>query len=362
MNGTTKTFVIPQNFGAKADGVTDDRETLMAAIRYASLNHMTLEIPEGTYACHDWLELDHVKVFSRNATILYHGFRLNAPALQLYDDVEILGKLNIWANNDKQDHYGQRAGMALGDFYTGIGSHRCHVENVVLTGGVTNANGIVIVGDSSDIRIDHVTVPTGTNICRGVCIHWGNRRAHHTVERIGTGFDPAMGEQGYVHDANGGPTTHPHDIHLGVVDCADFRPIDGRPDNDKSAVTICASYDITVDKIVMHDSCHALCVTGADLGFEYADLEVKNLGLRNIRVKKVFGTGLRSAGIFVCSHPWYLRDANVNAKVQIDECVLEAVDGNRNVGISVIGADEIRLSKVTVKNYQYHNTDILIQS
>ena len=361
MNGNGYLIITPQQFGAVGDGLTDDREAIMKAVRAASKQNAVLELLEATYACFDWLEFDRVKIVSHNAKILYYGFRLDAPAIQMYNDVEIIGKLTVWANDDKQDHYGQRAGMAFGDFYTGDGSHGCHVEHIVLTGGITNANGIVIVGDSSDIKIDRVTVPTGTNICRGVCIHWGNRRAHHTAEQIGTGFDPAMGEKGYVHDENGGPTTHPHDIHLGVVDCADFRPIDGRPDNDKSAVTICASYDITVDEIIMHDSCHALCVTGADLGFEYAAPEVKKIGSRNIRVKKIFATGLRSAGIFVCSRPWYLKDANVNAKVQIDECVLEAADGNRNVGVSVVGAEEIRLSKVIVKNYQYHNTDILIQ-
>ena len=117
--------VTPQKFGAVGDGVTDDREALAAAIHYASVNHVTLELPERSYACHDWLELDHVKIYSHNAQILYHGFRLNAPALQAYDDVEILGKLTVWANDDQQDHYGQRAGMASGDFNTGIGSHRC---------------------------------------------------------------------------------------------------------------------------------------------------------------------------------------------------------------------------------------------
>lgn len=356
-----KTEITPQDFGARGDGVTDDREALMEAIRYASSHNAVLELPEATYACHDWLELDHVKIVSHHAKILYYGFRLNAPALQLYDDVEILGKLTVWANDDQLDHYGQRAGMAFGDFNTGIGSHRCHVEDVEFTGGIVNANGIVIVGDTSDIRIDRVTVPAGTNICRGVCIHWGNRLAHHTAEQIGTGFDPALGEKGYVHDPNGGPTTHPHDIHLGIVDCADFRPIEGKPDNDKSAVTICASYDITVEEIRMRNSCHALCVTGADLGFEFAAPEVKAIGSRGIHVKKVIGTELRSAGIFVCSRPWYLRDANVNARVRIDECMLEAAEGNRNVGISVVAADEIRLSRVCVQNYKFHETDILFQ-
>jgi hypothetical protein len=41
--------------------------------------------------------------------------------------------------------------------------------------------------------------------------------------------------------------------------------------------------------------------------------------------------------------------------------MLEAAEGNRNVGISVVAADEIRLSRVCVQNYKFHETDILFQ-
>ncbi|MBQ8140503.1 MAG: hypothetical protein IJ038_02270 [Clostridia bacterium] len=352
--------VTPQSFGAVGDGRADDLAMLSEAAAYAREKKCILELPSGSYYTSDTLVLEGVMVLSRDAEILYNGHRLDAPGVYVGDGTAIYGNLRIDANDDPQDHYGQRAGMAFGDFYTGVGSHRCYVESVELTGGIKNANGIVITGDCSDIRIDRVFIPEGTNICRGVCIHWGNRRAHHTVDAVGTGFAPDMKEKGYIHEPDGGPTTHPHGIYLGRVECSGFRPLGTeRSDSDKAAVIVCAGYDISVDEIVMHDSCHAFAVTGADNGFEYADRAVRELEPKNIYVKKITGTAMRSAGVFLIDYPWYLNDARVNMHVRIDECFVEAAPCNRNVGVEIVGVESAEFGSVTVRNYQRQAFDIL---
>jgi hypothetical protein len=145
--------------------------------------------------------------------------------------------------------------------------------------------------------------------------------------------------------------THPRGIHLGVVNGAGFKAIPGRGDNDKAAVTICACADISVDEIIMHDSCHALCVTGADLGFEYADEETRAYGQRNIYVKKITGTEMRSAGVLVAGYPWYIRDARVNTEIRIDECYVEAAECNHDTGLALLGISKAEIGQITLKNF-----------
>ncbi|MBR7161927.1 MAG: hypothetical protein IKD07_05880, partial [Clostridia bacterium] len=66
-------FVLPQQFGAKADGKADDTPALLAAVREASEKKLTLKLPEGEYRTTSTLILDHINIQSENAKISFYG-------------------------------------------------------------------------------------------------------------------------------------------------------------------------------------------------------------------------------------------------------------------------------------------------
>lgn len=332
--------------GAKGDGKTDDFPALEAAVQFATEKDLILEFPEGEYYLSDGLLLDGISMLSHDAKILYHGEKFGTPALRIVSNVNLFGTWYIHAAPSVRKDAAERAPVAIGDYITDRPSRNCYIQEVILSGGNPDSNGICITGDTRDVLIDSVIIPDGSAICRGVCLHWGNGINHrNTAGR----FAPELGRAAYIHGNT--PMTHPRGIHLGVVNCAGFKAIPGHPDNDKAAVTICACADISVDEIIMHDSCHALCVTGADLGFEYADEETRAYGQRNIYVKKITGTAMRSAGVLVAGYPWYIREVRVNTEIRIDECYVEAADCNHDTGLALLGISKAEIGQITLKSF-----------
>ena len=332
--------------GAKGDGKTDDFPALEAAVRFAAEKDLILEFPKGEYYLSDGLFLDDISMLSHDARILYHGEKFGTPAFRIVSNVNLFGTWYIYAAPSARKDAAERAPIAIGDYMTDRPSRNCYIQEVILSGGNPDSNGICITGDTRDVIIDSVIIPDGSAICRGVCLHWGNGVNHrNTAGR----FAPELGRAAYSHGDT--PMTHPRGIHLGVVNCAGFKAIPGQTDNDKAAVTICACADISVDEIMMHDSCHALCVTGADLGFEYADEETRAYGQRNIYVKKITGTAMRSAGVLVAGYPWYIREVRVNTEIRIDECYVEAAECNHDTGLALLGISKAEIGQITLRHF-----------
>lgn len=335
-------------FGAKGDGKQDDTEALRTAIRTARSDGVILEFPKGEYRTNEIVELEGITLISQGAAIYYYGTHMNSPAINMHDDVKIFGKLTIWAADNTKDgtvNHGNRCAMAFGVYDSGEGAHHCYVEDLtVLAGGMPNANAVFITGDSSDITIERVTVPAGTDVYRGVLVHWGNAQDH--FPKGGTWSV----ENGYGHAENWKPTQHPHDLHFGVIDCSGIE--DTGINDSRAAFHIAAGYDIEADEVIMNDGFHAVCITGADQGFLYASPEVQAVGgQRNIRIGKVKGRRLHDTGLYIASHVLMNNTISVNTELTVDEVDLEASSDCKKVAIGLNSVDSVRIGKATVKGY-----------
>ena len=147
-------FVLPQQFGAIGDGIADDTDALEQAIAEAMRKKLALKLPKGEYKITKTLVLDHINVYCEEVKISFYGLTQNVPAIDMWDHVNIYGKLHIWTIDNKVGNHGGRCGMGFGEYASGRGAHHCYVEDLTITGGVPNANGVLITGDSSDIRLD----------------------------------------------------------------------------------------------------------------------------------------------------------------------------------------------------------------
>lgn len=343
--------VVPQQFGAFGDGKRNDHTAIMRAVQYAQENDILLELPEADYYTMNAVILENIEVVSHNAKISYYGIQANTPTLEVRSNTRITGNLNLYLYDPKTEWSAERCALLIGDYTTVFTVKNCYVESITLTGGMYGCNGVVIVGDSSEIEIGSVTIPNGTKYARGVCLHWGNGEDHKAV----AGFSPEMGEAGYTHVPGGDPMTHVHDIKIGKINCKGLHPGPGMDDSDISPIAICAAYNVTVDEIAVDDSCHAIHITGADLGFEYASEEVKAIGgQKNIKIGKITGTNLRSTGVYIPANPWYLPDISVNTEVTINEIDISAASGylNANYGVYLDSVGTSTIGKITAKGFK----------
>lgn len=344
-------FVTPQQFGAFGDGKRNDHTAIMRAVQYASEGGIRLELPEADYYTMNAIILENIEVKSHNAKISYNGIQANTPTLEVRSNTRVTGNLNLYLYDPKTEWSAERCALLIGDYTTVFTVKNCYIESVTLTGGMYGCNGVVIVGDSSEIEIGTVTIPNGTKYARGVCLHWGNGEDHKAV----AGFSPELGGDGYMHVNGWDPMTHVHDVKIGKIDCKGLRPGPGMSDSDISPIAICAAYNVTVDEIVVDDSCHAIHITGADLGFEYASEEVKAIGgQKNIRIGKITGTNLRSTGVYIPANPWYYPDISVNTEVTIDEIYLSAAEThvNKNYGVHLDSVGTSSIGKITAIGFK----------
>lgn len=350
-----------REFGAVGDGKTDDLNAFRAAIQQAIDCNAALVIDESEYYLSAHLTLCKINVISNNATLLYYGTEKNTPCISMEDHVNIFGHLNIYAHDVGGVHHGERCCMAFGNYDSGKGAHHCYVESLTCLGGIRDANGVLITGDSSDISMERITVPRGTKIKRGFLAHWGNANAATTYrkrlkENPNTKID--------VMKDSLGPITHPHNIHIGRVECTGLMPLPECPrnkDTDNGAVAICACHDITVDEVIVEDACHSCMITGADHGFEFSSPEERERGQHTLHIGKITAKGLTSAGIYVTGFAWFNEAEGVKTKLTIDEAYVEAAEGPDHWhGQPALGASKV--NQLTVGSLIYKGYDIAVDT
>lgn len=327
------TTVIPQTFGAVGDGKTDDVISLRRAIKYAKENGLTVTLPEAEYFTSTPLIIGDVTIISENAKISYHGLQQSEPAIHMQDNAKIYGTLHIWSVDNERSNHGGRCGMAFGDYGSGEGVSNCYVEHVVITGGVPDANGILITGDSNNITIDKVTVPAGTNITRAVLVHWGNANDHYVVKH---GVE-------YGHVDNWKPTTHPHDLHFGTIEATDLARSSLSTATNTAPLCISAGYDITVDEVIGNNTDFVVMIIPGDICFDYASEEERAFGARNLIVNKAVGNGTAMAALYAVGYSGYLPDGDALIDLTVNEAIIKG-SGSRNA----YGAALHKVAKVTI--------------
>lgn len=333
-------FVFPQQFGARGDGKTDDTEALEAAVRQASESGRTLKLPKGEYYLGRTLVLDRVRVLSEDAKISFWGMERNVPAIDMREDVSIYGRLHVWSVDNRIANHGGRCGMGFGHYGSGTGAHHCYVEELTVTGGVPNCNGILITGDSSDITLGKVIIPGGENFGRGILVHWGNSDQYKPK-------NPGNRAEGIFPIDGAGPTRHPHDIHIGTLIC---NHVDGDSKYpDSSAFYISAAYDVTVDEILADDVRMVIFVVGGDCGLEYAPEAVRKHGMKNLLFKKVRATNVHACAILYSTYSDYLGNTDFNGTLELGDVQIEGAEGNSGSSLACFGVKELNVGTLTLK-------------
>lgn len=333
----TDTSVSVKQFGAYGNGEKDDTAALMRGIRYAAGNGLTLEIPSGEYKTLNTLELGGINVRCENAKIRYTGTTTSAPAISVKNDVNLYGTLSVWYADNLVVNSDERCALLFGNYRTGEGSHNCYVESIEVSGGHKNSTGITVTGDSSDIVLETITVPEGTNLSRAILFHWGNADDYKVK-------DPNDRTQGIFPVDGAAPTKHPHGIRVKKLVCTGLDPT-GKY-GDAAAVYIAAAYDVTFDEITVSSVRAIVTVTGGDCGMEYASPEEKAHGMKGLKFGKVTATDIRSNGFYFTRKSDYLGDTGFFCALEFEELDVT----NCPLVVSTVGIGSLKIGTLHLRN------------
>ncbi|MBR7097940.1 MAG: hypothetical protein IKC59_00865, partial [Clostridia bacterium] len=312
-----------------------------AAVAAAHEKKLPLKLPKGEYKILRTLVLDGIDVYCEDVKISFYGLTQNVPGVDVWNNVNIYGKLHIWTVDNQRGNHGGRCGMGFGDYGTGRGAHNCYVQELELSGGVPNANGVLITGDSSNITFDKVVIPEGTNICRGILAHWGNA-AQYVVK------NPQKRSDGIFPVEGADYTKHPHDIHVGSLIC---RSIDEKGEwEDSAAFFVSAAYNVTVDEIFTNGGKTVVAISGGDCGLNYASPEIQQHGLKNLVFKKVTAKNIRGCAICYSVISSYLGNTKFVGTLELGEINIEGAAENTGSCLACYGVKKLRVKTLNLKN------------
>lgn len=341
--GEGETSFSAKQLGAKGDGKINDTIALKRALQLASENEWTLVLPQGDYYIKTTLDLDHVNVQSQNAKISFYGMDSSVPGINVKDHVNVYGKLHVWMIDNMKNNDGGRSAVGFGNYGSGAGAHNCYFEELEVSGGYTNCNGVFITGDSSNITLDKVVIPAGTPIGRGILVHWGNASQHYPV-------DHENRHLGYAHAPNADPTKHPHDIHVGTLICNDIDDDHGKYP-DMAAFYISGAYNITVDEIVADNMRTVVTISGGDIGLTAATPEEQAHGMKNLVFKKITATNVYQCGIVYSVFSSYKVDnLDFYGELELGEVDISYTALAPEVGMALHGLKKLRANSLTFRN------------
>ena len=336
--------VTPRQFGARGDGKTNDATALMRAAQYASAGGILLVLPEEEYYTAAPVTFGDITVRSENAKISYWGMETSTAAVYIESNTTVTGTLNIWSVDNRQydSNHGERCALMFGRYATSTSVTHCNIENVVITGGTKHTNGVFITGDSYDITLGRVYVPDGTLVNRAVLIHWGNSGDYIVTRNPNT----------YTQKPGGKPTQHPHDIHIGTIECHGLKEFPGLNDGRSAAISICAGYDITVDEIIASDVCAAVNVSSADAGFYFASENEKDMTIRNLRFGKITATDIHEEALYVNGTATYVENVETWPEIYIGEFYAEAsAEKPKLRGLNIHEVGRVGIGKLTLVGF-----------
>lgn len=283
-------WVSPEDFGAAADGLTNDYQPIQDAIDYLnSIGGGTLICKNGaTYATNPAPAIkNNVVVDMRGATwdmTLGDG---NVPGVRIGTNSGIQnGTLNAISTGTPSSQYFFHAAISLGEpnnagftpanpgYYQY--ANNWFVRNMTLHTTRDNCPALQGIGGLYNGVIENVVVPDSAT-CSGIHFDWGN---------VGTVSSNNIPATRTAYDAGTCYTTHPNNIIIRNLTVGDLSYPAGPPDIGTRAVRLSACYGITIQNVKVGGTTYAAFNhVGGDLGFEFAQPHVRYFACRGTSVR-----------------------------------------------------------------------------
>jgi hypothetical protein len=283
-------WVSPEDFGAVADGVTNDYQAIQDAIDYLeSIGGGTVICKNGgIYATNPAPALkNNVVVDMRGATWNMTLGSGNVPGVRIGTNSGIQnGELNAISTGTPSSQGFWHAAISMGepnnsgDTPSNPGyyqfANNWFVRNMTLSTTRQNNPAFQGIGGFNNGILENIVIPDSAT-CSGIHFDWGN------VGTVSGGDIPATR---VAYDAGLCFTTHPNNIIIRNLKVGDLTSPLAAPDIGTRAVRLSACYGITIQNVQVAGTTYAAFNhVGGDLGFEFAQPDVRFFACRGTSVR-----------------------------------------------------------------------------
>jgi hypothetical protein len=283
-------WVSPEDFGAVADGVVNDYQAIQDAIDYLdSIGGGAVICKNGaTYATNPAPAIkNNVTVDMRGATWNMTLGSGGVPGVRIGTNSGIQnGTLNAISTGTPASQFFWHAAISLGESnnagFTPANpgyyqfANNWFVRNMTLHTTRPNCPVFQGIGGIYNGILENIVVPNSAT-CSGIHFDWGN---------VGTVSSANIPATRIAYDAGDCYTTHPNNIFIRNLTVGNLSYPLAAPDIGTRAVRLSACYGITIQNVKVGGTTYAAFNhVGGDLGFEFAQAEVRYFACRGTSVR-----------------------------------------------------------------------------
>jgi hypothetical protein len=348
-------WVSPEDFGAAADGVTNDYQAIQDAIDYlVSIGGGTVICKNGaTYATNPAPAIkNNVTVDMRGATWNMTLGSGNVYGVRIGTNSGIQnGVLHAISTGTPSSQAMFHAAISIGEPNNGgftpanpgyyQSANNWFVRNMVID--TTRPGGVALQGMGSIYNgiLENVVVPSNA-LCSGIHFDWGN---------VGTVSSSAIPATKIAYLAGDCYTTHPNNIMIRNLTVGDLSYPLAAPDLGTRAVRLSACYAITIENVKVGGTTYAAFnQVGGDLGFEFAQPEVRYFACRGISVKNFQAAQSGQFGAYIDTYADNIAGAVSGGYTPLFDVIMQGditIDQFTTVGLALnTNEDGIRLEFV----------------
>jgi hypothetical protein len=344
-----------KDFGALGDGTTNDYQAIQNAIDYlVSVGGGKLTCENGkTYAMTPAPEIkNNVQVDMCGATWNMTLGSGNVPGVRIGTNSGIEnGTLNAISTGTPSSQFFWHAAISLGEAnnmgYTPANpgyyqsANNWFVRNMTLHTTRNNCPVFQGMGAIYNGILENIVIPDSAT-CSGIHFDWGN---------VGTVSSSAIPATRIAYDAGDCYTTHPNNIIIRNLTVGDLSFPAAAPDIGTRAVRLSACYGITIENVKVGGTTYAAFNhVGGDLGFEFAQPEVRFFACRGTSVRNFQADNSGQFGAYIDTYADNIAGAVAGGYSPIFNVIMQGditIDQFTTVGLGLnVNQDGIRLEFV----------------
>lgn len=348
-------WVSPEDFGAAADGVTNDYQAIQDAIDYLeSIGGGTVICKNGaTYATNPAPAIKNdVVVDMRGATWNMTLGSGNVYGVRIGTNSGIQnGVLHAISTGTPSSQAIFHAAISIGEpnnagftpanpgYYQS--ANNWFVRNMTID--TTRPGGVALQGMGSIYNgiLENVVVPSNA-YCSGIHFDWGN---------VGTVSSSAIPATRAAYDLGQCYTTHPNNITIRNLTVGDLSFPTASPDIGTRAVRLSACYGFTIENVKVGSTTFAAFNhVGGDLGFEFAQPHVRYFACRGTSVRNFQADNSGQFGAYIDTYADNIAGAVAGGYSPIFDVIMKGditIDQFTTVGLGLNNnEDGIRLEFV----------------
>ena len=284
-----KTWVYAKDEGLVGDSVTDETTAFRAFLAKAKGKVAILDT-NVTYLLTDSVALpEGTELDGRGSTLRFIGYNTRYLCLESHTtlkNTKVIASTDMTQQTLAMDGtYG--AAILIGDYGTGEGYHDINIDNVTISASRIGVSALMITGNSYDMDIKNIHVPSNDSIWCAISGHWGNASASHWLSEGDT------------------VTTHPHNINITnvVIDSLTLTPT-------AIGLSFRGCYAVNITNVEIKKVGKAIDIGAGDYGFFFADPTFYDTSIfagQGMTIKNVISWS-DSIGIYISGRAFPLGD------------------------------------------------------